>query len=250
MPVMDEFREERATIKNATPKQKLAYFWDYYKWPVIIICFVLIFVISYVYNLVTEKDDAFYAVFLNCYTTEELEAPFLEDFAADAGIDTDKYEVLVDTSLTLTANATDENSYMTVQKMAVYMAAQEIDVLAADTEAFYRYAYNDGLYDLRDVLTPEQQAMYEPYYFYIDRAVAQAQAEAAENLETFNAEYPDPTNPEAMEDPVPVGLFLEYTDKLDGYYQFVGEGAAIGIIGNAPRLETAIGFLNYLFAAE
>ena len=29
MPVMDEFKEERAAMKNGTPKEKLAYFFDY-----------------------------------------------------------------------------------------------------------------------------------------------------------------------------------------------------------------------------
>ena len=29
MPVMDEFKEEREALKHGTPKQKLAYFWDY-----------------------------------------------------------------------------------------------------------------------------------------------------------------------------------------------------------------------------
>ena len=36
MPLMDEFKEERASIKNAPFKKKLRYFWDYYKWHVII----------------------------------------------------------------------------------------------------------------------------------------------------------------------------------------------------------------------
>ena len=31
MPVMDEFKEERAALKQAGLKVKLIYFWDYYK---------------------------------------------------------------------------------------------------------------------------------------------------------------------------------------------------------------------------
>ena len=34
MAVMDEFKEEREALKRGTPKQKLAYFWYYYKWHV------------------------------------------------------------------------------------------------------------------------------------------------------------------------------------------------------------------------
>ena len=32
MPVMDEFKEERAAMKNGTPKEKNPYFYYYYNW--------------------------------------------------------------------------------------------------------------------------------------------------------------------------------------------------------------------------
>lgn len=48
MAVMDEFKEEREALKNGTPKQKLAYFWYYYKWHVIIALVVIIMIVSFV----------------------------------------------------------------------------------------------------------------------------------------------------------------------------------------------------------
>ena len=48
MAVMDEFKEEREALKNGTPKQKLAYFWYYYKWHVIISLVVIILIVSFV----------------------------------------------------------------------------------------------------------------------------------------------------------------------------------------------------------
>ena len=65
MAVMDEFKEEREALKNGTPKQKLAYFWYYYKWHVIIALVVIIMIVSFVKQLTDRKDPAFYAVMLN-----------------------------------------------------------------------------------------------------------------------------------------------------------------------------------------
>ena len=82
---MDEFKEERAALKNGTFKQKLSYFWYYYKWHVIGITFGAILVISFVHQLVTKKETAFNAVMMNAslMTTEQT---YMQDFADYAGI--------------------------------------------------------------------------------------------------------------------------------------------------------------------
>ena len=51
MAVMDEFKEEREALKNGTPRQKLTYFWYYYKWHVIIALVVIIMIVSFVKQL-------------------------------------------------------------------------------------------------------------------------------------------------------------------------------------------------------
>lgn len=247
MPVMDEFREEREALKHGTPKQKLDYFLDYYKWPTIAGIAIFIFAASLIYHVVTNKPSAFYGVFINCLTTDELSESFTQEFADAAGINLKKNNVTIDSSLSLTKSAQDQASYVTVQKMAVYLAAKEIDVLASDVSSFNRYAYLNTIADLRDVLTPEQQALYEPYYFYVDRKVIEEQSEAAENLEESPVEYPDPDKPEEMEDPVPVGLYLTDCDKLDGNFAFTQTPVVIGIIVNSTHTETAVQFLDYLF---
>ena len=247
MPVMDEFRAEREALKNGTPKQKLNYFWDYYKWHTIAGIALLIFGISLIYQMVSNKPSALYGVFLNCLTTEEISDSFLQDFAQTAGINTKKKSVDIDSSLVLTADGADQTSYLTLQKMTVYLAAKEIDVIAADVAAFNRYAYLDVMTDLREVLTPEQQAFYEPYYFYIDRTVLLAQEEASYNLEEYTADYPDPTHPEEMGDPIPVAIYLTDCKKLENQFVFLNPPAVLGIPVNSPRKEAALQFLDYLF---
>ena len=53
---MDEFKEERQAVLHGPLKQKISYFFHYYKWPAFIVIFVSIFIVSYVYTLVTRPE--------------------------------------------------------------------------------------------------------------------------------------------------------------------------------------------------
>ena len=67
MPVMDEFKEERAALRNGTPKEKFQYFLDYYKWYVIVGILVLVSAGSIIYQMVTQKERAIFVALLNVY---------------------------------------------------------------------------------------------------------------------------------------------------------------------------------------
>lgn len=247
MPLMDEFREERAALRSGTPKQKLQYFMDYYKWPAVVILFVLIFAISMIRHIVSNKETAFLAVFLNCYTTEELSDAFIASFAENAGLDARRYAITIDSTLSLSDNYYERESYATLQKMTVYIAAREIDILAAETASFCYYAYLDALTDLRKLLSPTQQALYEPYYFYIDQKFLEKLRDEKINLDEAMTEYPDPTKPEEMEEPIPVGIYINECERLENSFAFGTKPTVIGVISNSPRQETALQFIDFLF---
>ena len=50
MAVMDEFKEERARMKQQPLKKRLEYFWDYHKYHVLAGGFVLFFVVDMIYS--------------------------------------------------------------------------------------------------------------------------------------------------------------------------------------------------------
>ena len=60
MAVMDEFREERENLKNASFQKKWQYFWYYYKLHVVIGGFIAFFVISMAHSILTAKDNALF----------------------------------------------------------------------------------------------------------------------------------------------------------------------------------------------
>ena len=247
MPVMDEFKEEREQIKNGTFKDKLKYFWCYYKWHTFIGIVAIAFVILLVRDITSQKDNAFFAAMLNSLS-QESESPLISEFADYAQIDLDKYHVLIDGTMTIEENATDELSVASAQRMMVYTASGELDVIVGGEDIFPNYAYNDMFHDLRDVLSEEQIAKYEPYFYYIDRAVMADVETAQDNLEdTVMPELPDPTKPEEMAEPVPVGIFVTDCKKITDNYYFNGDYTVLGIMANSPSLDNALKFIDFLF---
>lgn len=252
MPVMDEFREEREALKHGTLKEKFNYFLDYYKWYVIVSVLILLFAGSLIYQTVTKKDRAFYAVLLNAYDMEQSgseEYPLL--FSEYAGIDPDTYDIIFDNSMYMDSSdiaAYDENTMAATQKLMVLIAAREVDVLAASESTINSYAYNDTFYDLRSLLSEEQYQKYEPYFYYIDQSVVREMAERDIGSDDYVSipDYPSPRNPENMEEPVPVGIYLDTDSNLKENYLFTDETVIISILANSEHTENAVSFIDFI----
>ena len=139
MPVMDEFREEREAIKQKSLKERFQYFLDYYKWHVIGGVVLIACAISLVHSVATRKEWAFYGAFVNAYQTPQYDA-FREDFADRADIDLKEYDVLFDTNMYITDNAFDQGNVDATERLAVYIAAGDVDVMASGPLVINRYA--------------------------------------------------------------------------------------------------------------
>lgn len=251
MPVMDEFREEREALRHGTFKQKFSYFLDYYKWPVIVAVLILCFAGSLIYQTVTRKDRAIFVALLNVYELESAEE-YPNRFAEYIGQDPEEYEFYFDTSMHMDSSdltAYDETTMATTQKLMVYIAAREIDILVASESTTNSYAYSETFYDLSAVLSEEQFEKYEPYFYYMDQAVADARNEADEAGEEYVnvPDYPSPRNPEAMENPIPVGIYLDAADGLMENYFFTDETVILTVPANTEHLETALQFIDFIF---
>ena len=247
MAVMDEFKEEREALKNGTFKQKATYFWGYYKWHVIIGILSIIIAYTFIHGIITKKDSAFYGAFINSWAQEGSEE-YLNNFAIEDGIDLDEYEVFIDSTLYISEDAMEETSMSSIQKLMVYVAASEIDVLGADTPTFSQYAYTGTCADLRTILTPEQLEEYKPYLYYIDQKIADEKEAAVDAMDdTYVLVYPDPSKPEEMTTPVPVGIFVDSNKPLLDAYVFSEESVVMGIVSNSKHQQTALEFIDYVF---
>ena len=199
MAVMDEFKEEREALKNGTPKQKLAYFWYYYKWHVIIALVVIIMIVSFVKQLTDRKDPSFYAVMLNASLLDQMtsEQPdFVTDFAEKEGIDLNTSDITFDTSIRIVEDSMDETSITSSQKLMVYVAANELDCMITDFTSFQKYANSSMFHDLRDILTDEQIQALEPYFYYVD---PDDNTSGTDDSGSSDASEPDTSAPDTSE---------------------------------------------------
>lgn len=241
MPLMDEFKEEREEIKNRSFKEKMSYFWDYYKWHVIGTAIGIFLVVSLIVTFVNKKETAYYSAFVNMAETWDSE-DYKKAFSTAAGVNPKKEVVYFDANMRIDFSAMDQATLSTTQKLLVFISGKELDSLLGDRVVMNRYAYNDVLVDLRDFLTEEEYQKHEPYFFYMDRALLSAvEADPGGDID-----YPEnPRDPSTMEDPVPVGIYLHDCKKFSEAYLF-GEEQCISFIMNCPHPELNHFFLNYI----
>ena len=245
MAVMDEFKEERARMKTQPFKVKLAHYWHYYKLHVIAIGFVLFFVGSYIYNIITTKDIVLQVGLIDCYANSETPEEYTTKFEEILGIDTKKEKVYLDNSYYIS----DKTDITSTEILLVRLSAQELDVMLADEDTFDAYARNDIFVDLRDFLTPEQLAYYEDSFYYIDYAeIENDTGYTSENLLTPFVDQADHHSPEGMEKPIPIGIYVTGNEDFRNNYIFnnTDQEAVFGLAYYAEYPDYALQFLDYM----
>lgn len=246
MPVMDEFKEEREALKKGTPKQKLMYFWDYYKWHVIIAVAAIAIIATFINQILTKKDIAFYACMMNSSRADYMkESPdSVDDFGRLIGINEKEEEVFYDTSIQIGMNnGEDMNSS---QKFMIYLAASEFDVMVTDAETNLKYAYMGYYHDLRSFLTEEQFLRYKDHLYYVDgNIVREISQEADKNNLDYVPVYKDPMDPESMEDPIPVGIYLPADSPIRRDYMFLSDEVVVSAFINSTHPDKASSFIDF-----
>ncbi len=256
--VAAEIREEqRNALKTMSPKQKLAYFWEYYKIHVLLLISGVAIVISIVSSIINAKDQVFYAMMLNAYG---LDSDYLsEDFAAFIGVDTEQYYCYVDAGSALQVNSYSQTDIGTLQKIMAYTQAGDLDVIVSDSDVFTQYSESEMFIDLRMLLSEAELATYTDHLYYVDMAVIAAESDAAptDPPQLTEAEQAaaleSHRHPEAMKDPVPVGIFLNeaaFIKSTGSYHPDYSQPPVFGVVISTLQPKNAISFLEYLWTTE
>ncbi len=253
MALSEEFKEERDRVKQGPLSKKIAYFWDYYKWHTIISVALIIGIISFVHNLITKTDPVLSGIMLNSYSKDVAATnDLIDDFIKLRDIDTKEYHVSINTGLSY-SNEEDGTSaqlnYSTDQVITARNMAEDLDFLTGDLASMTQYAYRGLFVDLRDHMTEEELAFYEPYLLYIDMDIILQIQEASERFEsTDSITYPDCHNPEEMKDPVPVMIDVSSCQRLTDIYEYeeLSKDLSFGICSNAVNKENTLIFLDYV----
>lgn len=246
MAVMDEYKEERESIKQAPLKEKIEYFFDYYKWQTIGGLLIFILVGSVVYDVLTNKEVVMSATLINTFSYENNSYDeFIAEVSERMGIDTNTQEIYIDSEYYLDFV---EEGYDHVDSLSVLYtlaAGNSVDIMASDEYTIARLAYKDLLMPLENYLSDELLEKYADQMIYIDGAVQEILFEIGLDLD-YEGEYPEYLygDSEGMEDPIAIGLIMEYDTALGECGMFVGDYGVIGVVSTCLNLEYALEFLE------
>lgn len=257
--VIDEIRQQQMKTKDMSVKGKLEYFWDYYKVHTIVIILVIFFLAMFIRDVSAAKDYNFYCITFNAHrlSGENL----ANEFAKYAKLDTENYECYIDASSGLSLTSYTEYDMATVQKLMAVIQLGDLDVTVFNSELFNNYAKNEMFVDLRTIMSEQELNGYRNYLYYVDYA----EILASQEDEDFSLETPAETkddgqrqkeieeeterhrHPENMEDPVPVGVFLEDSPFVKGSDAYPNLIPVFGFISSSQRTDTAKQYLKFLW---
>lgn len=231
-------------LKGQPLKKKITYILTYFWIPITAIIAALVLVVSLICHWASIKPVALVLCCINTSTDQAMVNDYLQEFAQSQGIDTEEYDL---ESHIMYIGMGGETSYQHAEIFSAMLMAGSLDVIAADRDTVVRYAYQEAFVDVRDMLTPEQVKELEPHFLYIDLSRLDEMDEFSED----GYDYPDPSKPEEMVQPVPVAIALqpewEFTNAC---YPYIYSKAAVGISAAPKNAENAQAFLQYILEQE
>ena len=139
------------------------------------------------------------------------------------------------------------NAYNVGQIVTTQIVTGSVDLLVGDLKTTTRYFYQEAFFDLNEVLSEDQLVQYSDYFLYADMALIRLLQDDPMN----SPQYPDPRNPEEMEQPVPVALLIPVnTDFIAACYPSQKGEIAVGIVASTENVNIALAFLDYIFEKE
>lgn len=248
MTILEYIKKEHANIKEKPKEERWSYFWDYYKWHVVAVVVAIAILIQGVVGIVNRKDVVFSGILLNCIISID-DDDFLQGFYDYAGIDAATQQAAFYSDITLTDKNT-KNDINAFQRIMAGIATKDTDFVVGQPENFQLCAYNTSriFMDLRMFLDESTLNTFSDRLYYIDGTVMEKLSVPAGELVDANIQIPDPTKPETMEDPIPVGIDVSDRKDFQSAYYFPDTTLYLGVIANTPRPELTKQFIAYLFA--
>lgn len=248
MKIIDYIKHEHKNIMQRPPKERWAYFWEYYKLHTIIILLVLVALVQTVVGICNRKDIAFSGFMLNSKIQIKAD-DFLDSFYNYAGIDPKTQEAAFYTDVTMAGDGS-KTDITAFQRIMAGIAIEETDFVAGPADVFQGFAYNTNqiFVDLRTFLDADTLEKLSGNLYYIDGAVVrQLDVPVGESVDMGKIVYPDPRKPETMKDPIPVAIDISDREALHAAYYFPNTTVYLGVVANAPHPELVRELIDYLW---
>lgn len=147
------------SVAKGTWKDRLGYFWMYYKIPVFLIVVAVIVIVSFVHTNLTQKTSCLDAALFDIHSSAE-ENALETDFEHYAGINTKKYAATISTSLMLSDSSSSSYSMGSLARLYTETGTGKLDVCAMRKKDFKKYEKAGIFLDLSKVLPKEELEKY------------------------------------------------------------------------------------------
>ncbi len=151
--IKERSEHEEKKFSELSGNKKVAYIWDYYKWwfigGIIAAILLTVFIKDYREN---SKPMYLYVEMLNTYFGYDKTNTLYDDFAREAGIDTDKERLMIGTETTLSVDNYDTTMLAFQQRIVASYAAGELDVVIGPKDIIEGPANCDSYANFEDII--------------------------------------------------------------------------------------------------
>ena len=228
-------------MKDVHGIAKIGYIWEYYKLPIVIICIFLYIAGYMIYGNLTHKDTVLYTALVNVSAGDAFTAELSTDFLDYLGVNAGKEEVTLYDGLYLTEDESDTDYgyvYASNTKITASIAGGLLDVVLMDKKAFDIFAKNGYLCNIEQLLIQEAPELYEELQSTLVTNTVIMEDNAVDTLLDSSITYT------AVTDEYPMAVDISGSELIlrEGF-----DGTLyLGVIPNAPHMDTAVSYLRYL----
>ena len=221
--IRDEIKEQQKKLEGKSSKEKLQYFWYYYKIHVFVILFTILSLSLFISAVIKEsKEPSIYITLINSNLSSEQDTTLLSDYIKSRNIDATKNPAKMDFTMHMSSSSADDASMASSQKYMSMLSTGKADVIFCDKWIIDEYAVLDAYENLETYLAPEDYDKIKDNLYYCD------------------------VNGKGR---IPVAFYASNVDKIltDSLYG-KKECPLIAICRTSKRKETAADFIKYLLA--
>ncbi len=222
---MQQENEETLVEENAelrTFRQKVAHFWEYEKWKIIILLVLIIVANSFIQTYRNERKALTLDIALvNAVMESSEDVTFHNTFVKDCGIDVTSAPVRIETGLIHPKDMdsqvfNDEVAVASIQKYQALLTSGKVDVTVSNAWAIEEYAKSEAYENLKNFLPGDLYNKVESKLYY-----------------HINDDG----------EKIPVGIMV---DDIDSINQFYNEEPIVTISKYSKRKEHSLMFIEWL----
>lgn len=157
--------EQIPSLKEMPLKKRIAYLWDYYSKPAIIIIIIAAFVIGLICNVISNRPPVMELLLVNTVSEpNDIVTDSMNDFLAANGYNPEKDEIFLNTSFHL--RTSDDSSNQTQFLLQEMIEVKNYSGFFADPESYEYFAGNGYFQHLGEFLTNEELEKWQDHIIY------------------------------------------------------------------------------------